>query len=178
MGNKAQRIEDEIRLQMGASVYETVIHAAGVLKPAHSPARQKRFVRDALTELIALREQQCAEQVMRACGRQCISNTALLAAGGLYREAEGNLDRFLDGLNARHIGGGRLRREGALMIAEYEACYCSIAQKNKGLPEQYCACPEGWFEKLFSYALEEVGSVRRINTILAGGTCCLFEIQI
>lgn len=37
MRNRAQRIADEIRLQMGASVYESVIHAAGVLKPAPSP---------------------------------------------------------------------------------------------------------------------------------------------
>lgn len=178
MGNKAQRIADEIKRQLGAPVSDAIRNIAGALPGSPSPGRQKRFIRDALTQLNSLRGRQSTEQVMRACGRLCISNATLLEARRLYREEGKHLDPFLHALNIRQIGGGRLRRNGETITAEYETCYCGAAQKNKGLPEQYCACSEGWFEQLFSFALEREVSARRLNTILAGGACCLFEISI
>ena len=70
------------------------------------------------------------KKIMQACGRRCITASTLARARRLKHIAQ-NVDDLLGQLNEAYIGGGHLRREGALIHAAYDRCYCGSVSQAK-----------------------------------------------
>jgi len=99
-------------------------------------------------------------------------------AQGYTREAK-DLDDLLDRLNQAHIGGGRLRREGDMIHASYERCYCGSVNKTKErISATYCHCSCGWYKELFETVLERSVEVERVESIVQGADACRFVIRV
>jgi predicted hydrocarbon binding protein len=119
-----------------------------------------------------------AKAVMEACGQQCIGQSVLDKARLLKQEAS-DLDEFLEKLNHAHIGGGKLQREGSVIYASYERCYCgSVSKTRQPISSTYCQCSCGWYKKLFEATLEKPVKVELLDSIIHGADTCQFIIHI
>lgn len=180
--SKLDRVLSEMQSVCSAEEYRSLLEnyplpaASDEKKP--SPAVQGRAIRAYLKEFTQLYGPDTARQVMRPCGHHCISAATIRTAKKLYRQSEGNWEVFLRLLNESHIGGGELHMEDGKLIAIYHRCCCGLAKNTKNMPESYCACSAGWFEKLFSSVLERPVTVCSQETILSGGERCLFSILL
>lgn len=118
------------------------------------------------------------QQVMEACGRRCIGAATLEKARRLLQDAP-DLDGWLEQLNAHHIGGGHLRREGDSIYAAYERCYCgSVSQTRTRFSDTYCLCSCGWYRQLFETALGQPVTVELLGSIIQGAERCEFLIHL
>jgi hypothetical protein len=67
--------------------------------------------------------------VMEEPGRRCIGANALEKARRLQKDAT-DLDNLLSRLSQAHIGGGHLQRDGEVIHASYDRCYCGSVSKR------------------------------------------------
>jgi predicted hydrocarbon binding protein len=139
---------------------------------------QAEVIKAALDEVKLKQGTQGCRNIMRPCGHQCISDNIITIAKDLYQESKQDLNKFLELMNERHIGGGKLHMEDGYIIGIYETCYCKIPMIIKNVPMEYCECSAGWFERLFSETLGKMVEVEIIQTILSGGEQCSFRIII
>lgn len=117
-------------------------------------------------------------EIMEECGRYCIGRSTLEKALHLKKVAT-DLDDLLFRLNQEHIGGGLLRREGKIINAQYERCYCGSVSKTRELfSSTYCHCSCGWFKQLFETLLIRPVTVELKTSIIQGDNNCQFEIHI
>jgi predicted ArsR family transcriptional regulator len=141
-------------------------------------AKQGKYIKTVLDEVKHLHGVDGCKNMMRSCGYQCISNDVILIAKGFYKEANNEMEPFLERLNANHIAGGRLRFDQDAIIVTYDRCYCGIPKAVKNMPKEYCECSAGWAEKLFSSVFEKSVKVEMVQTILAGGDQCVIRVAI
>jgi predicted hydrocarbon binding protein len=119
-----------------------------------------------------------AKVVMEACGQQCIGQSVLDKAKLLKRDSS-DIDEFLEKLNHAHIGGGKLQRDGSVIFASYERCYCgSVSKTRQPISTIYCQCSCGWYKKLFEATLEKPVKVELIDSVIHGADTCQFIIHI
>ena len=119
-----------------------------------------------------------AKVVMEACGQQCIGQSVLDRARLLKQDTR-NIDEFLERLNQAHIGGGKFRRDGSVIFASYERCYCgSVSKTRRPISSTYCQCSCGWYKKLFEATLYKPVNVILIDSIIHGAEKCQFQIYI
>lgn len=117
-------------------------------------------------------------RIMEGCGRVCIGASRIAKAVKLQRETN-NLDDVLSGLNAAHMVGGHLVREGAVIWASYDRCYCgSVSKTQKPFSETYCHCSCGWYQQLFETLFHQPVKVDLLDSIIQGGDSCQFQIHI
>lgn len=117
-------------------------------------------------------------EIMEACGRQCIGASVLDKARCLQKESE-NIDDLIIRLNQVHIGGGNLSREGNVIHAFYDRCYCgSVSQSKKLLSGTYCHCSCGWYRQLFETLLSKPVEIELQGSILQGAERCEFLISV
>lgn len=177
MANKALRILESIRENTDAEVYDSMIKAYGVPEEKATPSKQFEYVKAMLCGLEHTCGAEATAKVMKPCGHQCISDGTIAKAKDVYKKAK-NMDDFLNLLNERHIGGGKLHRKDGKIIGVYEKCYCGLPKYGKGMSPVYCNCSVGWFERLFSSVFEREVEVRKLQTILDGSDQCVFEITL
>ena len=116
--------------------------------------------------------------IMEACGRRCIARRTLDAATRLQQEAQ-DLDDLLCRLNEAHIGGGHLQREGDVIHATYDQCYCqSVSETREPLSPTYCHCGCGWYRQLFETILDRPVKVDLLSSIIQGDDRCRYLIRI
>lgn len=176
MTNKAQRILAEAKKQLGGGACEAIVGEIGALPDSPSTAAQGHYAA-ALLEALAKSHPGAEAAVMRPCGQRCFSG-ARGKVKELYAQSI-NLPDFLARLNEQGIGGGELRVEGGDVVGVYRKCYCGLVREAKGaLPASYCHCSAGWFEGLFSAALNRPVQVDIAETILGGAEACTFVIHI
>jgi hypothetical protein len=102
----------------------------------------------------------------------------LAKARRLAQEAH-DLDDLLSRLNTAHIGGGHLRRMGAVIYAAYDRCYCGSGSKTRDrFSATYCYCSCGWYRELFEALLERPVSVELQSSIIKGDERCAFLIRV
>jgi len=117
-------------------------------------------------------------EIMEACGRRCIGNSTLDKALCLQKKSK-NLDDLLKQLNMAHIGGGHLQKEGEIIHATYDRCYCGSVSKTKvPFSSTYCHCSCGWYRQLFETLLEKPVTVELLGSIIQGDDRCRFLIRI
>lgn len=115
--------------------------------------------------------------VISSCGRNCITPD-VIETGKKCKESAKDIDELIDMLNKKFIGGGQLKRDGNVIMAEYCECYCPIASKNKSLSPMFCNCSKGWFQEFFSSVLNTNVKVNIISSVLRGDPSCKFEIYL
>ena len=116
--------------------------------------------------------------VMEEPGRRCIGANALEKARRLQKDAT-DLDNLMSRLNQAHIGGGHLQRDGEVIHASYDRCYCGSASKFRELlSPTYCHCSCGWYRQLFESLLNRPVEVELSASILQGNECCQFLSRI
>lgn len=117
------------------------------------------------------------QELMESCGRHCIGTTITEKALELRAKAK-SVDDLLARLNEAHIGGSFLRREGEIIYAEYQRCYCgSVSRTRKRFSPTYCYCSCGWFRQLFEAVFERSVRVELLGSIIQGDPCCRFKIH-
>ena len=175
MANKVERVLESINNELGNEIYNNLISKVGTIGDKPTPAKQGKYMKILLDELSLNYGVEATKKIMRPCGYQCISNTAINTAKLLHKKYD-NIEDFLNILNENHIGGGYLHIKDNKIIAIYDKCYCGIPKSAKDISSIYCECSVGWFEKLFSSVFEKEVDVKRIDTILNGADKCTFEI--
>ncbi len=176
MSSKCERILDSIRLNAGEDIYKKIVEVYGELSLKSSPTKQAKYVKSILNELENNIGEIIVEKVMKPCGHLCISNRTIKEAKKLFERAE-NVEKFLDLMNEKHIGGGELHMDSGNIIGIYNKCYCGMAKNVEDMPVSYCNCSAGWFEKLFSSVFNKTINVTKLHTILEGADNCVFKIE-
>ena len=176
MSSKCERILDSIRLNAGEDIYKKIVEVYGELPLKSSPTKQAKYVKSILNELENNIGKNIVEKVMKPCGHLCISNRTIKEAKKLFERAE-NVEKFLDLMNEKHIGGGELHMDSGNIIGIYNKCYCGMAKNVENMPASYCNCSAGWFEKLFSSVFNKTVKVTKLQTILEGADKCVFKIE-
>jgi len=123
-------------------------------------------------------DRETRKTIMEACGRRCISVTTIKKARSLLQEAR-DLDDLLGRLKQVHIGGGYLQREGDVIRAAYDRCYCgSVSRTREPFSATYCHCSCGWYRQLFETLLCRPVAVELLGSIIQGDERCQFLIHI
>ena len=68
----------------------------------------EKWLKTLIDTLDAQVDEETRARLLEACGRACISRSAIKEAKTMANRAQ-NLDELLDALNQQHIGGGKLR---------------------------------------------------------------------
>ncbi len=177
MAFRPERFVRNLRAWVDEATSEQVTAGLPPYEECKSPARKAAWIAELMVRLEGAVGPEAAGAVMEACGRQCIGASTLakareIAAGGR------DLDRLLARLNAAHLGGGQLRREGDVIHAAYDRCYCgSVSKAREPVPPIYCRCSCGWYEELFEAALGRPVEVELLGSIASGGAQCQFVIH-
>lgn len=178
MGNKAENLIRRIELHCGSAYSERLFSEIKKPREKALPKRQGEFILAAVERLRRDFPNTFVRELIRPCGYCCISVSTIKTARKIYRESLGDMATVLERLNAEGIGGGKLRFENGLIIARYDQCRCSVPLAFEKLPPEYCECSAGWFEKLFSETFGREAAVTIRRSIITGGDCCEFEIEL
>jgi len=118
--------------------------------------------------------------ILKACGRACadsygVQETVAQVLAGL--ENPDDIDALLQAMNQREIAGGRLRREGDVIIGSYDRCYCPL--RGQGLMESpfFCNCTRGFADRVFETALRRPVKVELRKAIGWGDDECEFVVR-
>lgn len=176
MSSKCERILDSIRSNAGEDIYKKIVEVYGELPLKSSPTKQAKYAKSILNELENNNGKNIVEKVMKPCGHLCISNRTIKEAKKLFEKAE-NVEKSLDLMNEKDIGGGELHMDNGNIIGIYNKCYCGMAKNIEDMPVSYCNCSAGWFEKLFSSVFNKTVNVTKLHTILEGADNCVFKIE-
>jgi hypothetical protein len=72
-----------------------------------------------------------------------------------------------------------LHRDGEVIYAAYDRCYCGSVNKTRELfLATYCHCSCGWYQQLFETLLDRPVEVELLGSILQGDERCRFLIRI
>lgn len=178
MAFRPERLVQNLRAQVGEATSDEVIAGLAPYEGAQSPARKAAWIAELMVRLEKGVGREVAGAVMEACGRQCIGKSTLARAREVAAGAQ-DVDDLLAQLNAAHLGGGHLRREGDVIHAAYDRCYCgSVSEAKEPVPPTYCRCSCGWYGELFQAALGRPVEVELLGSIASGGAQCRFLIHL
>lgn len=157
---------------------EALAQACEAYAQLATPQQQARCIHEMMEILDREIDEPARRAIMEACGRQCISAGILDRARQVTQKA-GDLDDLLERLNEVHLGGGHLRREGNVIHAAYDRCYCGSVNKTKEpFSATYCHCSCGWYGQLFEAVLGRPVAVELLGSIIQGDETCRFLIHL
>ncbi len=161
---------------LGGPLPEALTTGCSAYAAAGTPLQKARAIGELMAALDREVDADTAQAIMQRCA--CIGQGVIEKALALQREAR-DLDDLLARLNAAHIGGGHLRREGNVIHAEYDHCYCGSVSKTKApISATYCACSCGWFVRLFEALMGRPINVEMQGSIIRGDEACRFRIHL
>ena len=118
-----------------------------------------------------------SEKIIDKCGRICANEC------GATKEVEEivrslgdtvSVDSIIEKMNKAGIGGGKLRKEGNVIVGIYDQCYCPSRKHIKS--NIYCRCTQGWVKEVFEKILERKVDVVLENSIAWGDEICKFVV--
>ncbi len=175
---RPQVFQEAIEERVGEATKEGLAQACDAYPTLTTPLQKARCVKgmmDALDQAVDIPTRQT---IMETCGRRCIGTSILDKARQLAKTAR-DMDDMLAQLNQAHLGGGHLRREGAMIHALYDHCYCgSVNKSTEPFSPTYCYCSCGWYRQLFETLLERPVEVELLSSIIQGDENCRFLIHI
>ena len=175
---RMQTFEDSLSIHTDQATKENLMAGSEIYAALATPLQKARWLRDLMGRLEDQVGKAVAAEIMEACGRRCIGSSVLEKARRVKQDAH-DLDDLLDRLNQAHLGGGKLKREGKVIHASYERCYCgSVKQTQEPFSAVYCHCSCGWYKELFETILEKPVEVKLIESIIQGAQTCRFEIRL
>ncbi len=176
MGRLAQLIEQEA----GREILLEVMQDGDKFEAISSSQRKAAWVRAMIQRLDRMVDPQTATRIMNACGRVCCGTARGQQARQLWLAA-GSLEEFVQKLNEKRLGGGRLKLiDPATIAGGYDQCYCGLVKQTKEpFPTlTYCQCSAGWYKQLFETAFAKPVRVDLAQSIIAGAKSCEFVIHI
>lgn len=138
------------------------------------------WVRDAIEQLEQEVGVERSKAILEQCGRKCCGITSRKRAKQAMNESS-SLKEFIEKLNARGIGGGRLKLEDKNIITGgYDECYCGQVKHTQEpfITDTYCHCSVGWYKQLFKSALNKSVNVELVQSIIRGSKTCEFIIHL
>ena len=160
------------------SAREELIQACQAFAALTTPQQKAQSIRGMMEVLDREVTEETRWAIMEECGRCCIGLSTLEKARRLQQEGQ-SLDDLLDHLNEAHIGGGHLLREGNVIHAAYDRCYCgSVSTSRQPFSATYCHCSCGWYRQLFEMLLNKPVEVELLGSILQGDEHCRFLIHL
>ncbi len=175
---RAGVFRENVRRLVAGTARDRLLEACREYGALTTPQQRARSIQGMMAVLDREVDEETGRAIMEACGRTCISAGTVAKARRLHREAN-DLDDLLCRLNEAHIGGGQLRREGDVIFAAYEGCYCgSVSHTRESISATYCRCSCGWFRELFETLLERPVEVELLSSIVQGHDRCEFAIRI
>jgi len=175
---RMRRFEESLSMHTNPTAKENLMAGSETYDTLKTLPQKARWLRGLMARLEDQVGKAVAAEIMEACGRRCIGSSVLEKARRFKQDAH-DLDNLLDRLNQAHIGGGKLRREGNIIRASYERCYCgSVNQTRQPFSAVYCYCSCGWYKELFETVLEKPVKIKLIESIIQGAEICRFEIRI
>jgi hypothetical protein len=173
---RPQVFEDAATTVLGSPLPETLATGCSAYAAAGTPLQKARAIEGLMAALDREVSVEAAQAIMQRCA--CIGQSVIDRALALQRES-GDLDDLLARLNAAHIGGGHLRREGTVIHAAYDHCYCGSVSKTKApISATYCACSCGWFARLFEALIGYPVNAELQGSIIQGDDACRFLIHL
>ena len=178
MAFRPERFRKSLSAHVDPATSEEVAADLAPYEAAKTPARKAAWIAELLERLEEAVGPEVAGAVMEECGRECIGKSTLAKVRKVAAGAH-DLDDLLAKLNAAHLGGGHLRREGDVIHAAYDRCYCGSVSKAKApLSPTYCRCSCGWYGQLFEAALGRPVEVELLGSIASGDEQCRFLIHL
>jgi hypothetical protein len=160
------------------------------LAASAKPEKVALWVKDAMDRLDAAAAPEMRNQIMTACGHNCLAhNPRPLTAAAARRRKYPSEDAFLTAEIQKPPAGMRFEREGKRLIHYYTPhafgkgmrCFCSLM---RGLPEDmtasatYCQCSRGFVEKYWESILGRPVRVDLGETAISGADECKFIIHL
>ena len=175
---KVQLFQENIERWVESAARDELVQACQVYQTLTTPQQKIRSIQGMMQLLDQNVNEATRQRIMETCGRQCIGASTLEKAKRFLRDAP-DLDGWLAHLNEAHIGGGHLRREGNIIHAVYDRCYCgSVSKARERISNTYCRCSCGWYRQLFETLLGQPVQVELLGSIISGEECCQFLIYI
>jgi len=175
---RVDRFQEAYQGKVGAPLQAEIQQACEAYLAMTTPRQKACAIREIMEILDRETSANVRHEIMEACGRQCIGASVLEKARRLQKESE-NIDDLLDRLNQAHIGGGHLSREGNVIHAFYDRCYCgSVSQSKEAFSSTYCHCSCGWYHHLFKSLLGKPVEVELLGSILQDADRCEFLIRL
>jgi len=174
---KPQVFQENVAGRVPDATAEALAQACVEYGALTTPMQKARCIKTMMDALDQAVDEPTRQAIMQACGRQCIGASTLDKARKLAKTTA-DLDDLLEKLNQAHLGGGHLRREGGVIHAAYDRCYCgSVSKTKEPFSATYCHCSCGWYRQLFETLLERPVEVELLSSILQGDENCCFLIR-
>jgi predicted hydrocarbon binding protein len=159
-------------------VREAMIEASQDYETLSTPQQKASFIRDLMISIDDKVDEASRWRIMEDCGRNCIGASILEKALALKKQST-SIDDLMTRLNQTHIGGGHLIRDGNVIHASYDRCYCgSVSSTRQPISSTYCHCSCGWYRQLFETLLNQPVKVELLSSILQGDKRCQFLIHL
>lgn len=173
-----QFFQESIERRVEGGARDELARACEAYAALTTPKQKARCIHAMMGVLDREVDEETRRMIMEACGRRCIGASTLEKARRL-QQGSPDLDDLLSGLNGAHIGGGHLRREGDVIHAAYDRCYCgSVSNSRELFSATYCRCSCGWFKQLFETLLDQAVEVELLGSIIQGDKRCRFLIRL
>jgi hypothetical protein len=185
-----QEIGGRIEQFAGAEVREKVMEGSDKAATFSNPEKVALWVKEAMDRLGAFTPPAKREQIMTACGYNCMAlNSRPMETAAARRRKFPDEEAFLNAEIKRPPRGMRFEREGEKLIQFYTPrafgrgmrCFCALM---RALPEgvnaspAYCQCARGFVEKYWEGILGRAVSVELGTTAISGADECKFTIRL
>jgi hypothetical protein len=185
-----EEIGGRIAQLAGTDVREKVMAGSEKATASLDPERVALWVKDAIGRLDELTDEATRQQIMLACGYNCVKiNRRPVAIARARRRKYATEEAFLKAEVKKPPKGIRLEWEGDVLLQYYTPrtygagmrCYCRLMQ---GLPEgvtvssTYCHCSRGFVEKYWEGILGRPVRVDLGETAISGADECKFVIRL
>jgi hypothetical protein len=175
---KAKIFQQKVDQWVRGEAREELLNACADYITLTTPAQMAHFLHDLMDVFDQKVDAGTRLEIMQACGRKCIGASMLKKARHIAQEAK-DIDDLLARMNAAHMGGGRLKREGNVIHAGFDRCYCGSVSKTKEIfSPTYCQCSCGWYQQLFETLLGKPVQVDLLGSIIIGDPRCEFLVHI
>ncbi len=119
-------------------------------------------------------------EIWQQWGTICAEKSGSVAvAEEIRNQVDGpDLDRLLQAMNERRLGGGNLHLEKNRIVGTYDHCYCPMVEQGMAQSPLHCECTRGWARAVFSRLLGRAVNVELETTILRGADCCRWAVVL
>lgn len=171
-----EKLSENLNSLVGEETRKKIMEGYDLLTKSSSPAKKAQWVKSAMEKLDQLVDKKTRTKIMENCA--CVSNKSIEKAKNTYKQSE-NLDDFLTKLQKERIAGTKLLREGDIIYAFYDKCYCGRVKATKEkISSTYCHCSKGYLKKIFEAVFQKSLKIDILQTILQGNQECKFAIHI
>lgn len=175
---KVQAFQENVERWIEGAARDDLVRACKAFATLTIPQQKAQCIQGMMDVLDQEVDEKARQAIMEACGRRCIGASTLERARRLRKEAQ-SLDDLLSRLNEARIGGGHLQREGDVIHAAYDRCYCgAVSKTRKPFSATYCHCSCGWYRQLFEVLLDRQVEIELLGSIIQGDERCRFLIRI